>query len=139
MSLFIKYNTPFDDAGYLTKALKNLGYPPEKGGDLRGHAESRTLVDLRFRPAPNSFQVGFRKEGKRYVCVADWFGVRGIQQQKFMETLTLEYARVAVGRLKTGPAASSFRHVEAGGAWKSRTRSSANPTAHADGAIVKLI
>jgi hypothetical protein len=139
MSLFTKCNSSIDDAGCLVKALKNLGYPPEKGGNLRGHAESCTLVDFRFTPAPDSFQVGFRKEGRRYVCIADWFGVRGIQQQKFMETLTQEYARVVVGRLETGPVAPSVRHAAAGGAAKSRARSSAIPTGHANGATVSMI
>ena len=99
MSCFVEINTEFVDKNSLVKALKSLGFRPEKASAVRGFAESHTPVEFRFRPVPDSYQVGFRKQGERYVCVADWFGVRGIQLQRFLETLTQEYCRVDVGRL----------------------------------------
>ena len=94
MSHFDGFNTKFIDKDCLVKALKNLGYRPEEGGEIHGYGRSHTQVELRFRPTRDSYDIGFRKHGGRYVCVADWFGVRGIQLRKFLESLTREYLRV---------------------------------------------
>ena len=102
MSYFVEVDTEFDNKDCLIKALKSLGFRPEEAVAVRGFAESHALVDFRFRPLPDSYQVGFRKQDGRYICVADWFGVRGIQLRKFMETLTQEYCRVDVGRQPAG-------------------------------------
>ena len=39
-----------------------------------------------------SYDLGFRKYGSPYEIVADWFGVRGINQKEFTQRLTQRYA-----------------------------------------------
>ncbi len=98
MSHFVEVNTKFDDKHCLIKALRSLGFRPQRARAVHGYAESRAPADFSFRPVPDSYHIGFRKQGGCYVCVADWFGVRGIQLGKFLETLAHEYDRVEVGR-----------------------------------------
>jgi hypothetical protein len=82
---------------YLIKALRNLGHNPEEGSVyVKGYGGSRTPVDIRIRSKASGYDVGFRKEGSHYVCVADWYGVRGIQQETFLQQLTQQYASIAV-------------------------------------------
>lgn len=95
MSHFVKLKTKFTKKGYLTKAIENLGFVPEEGGNVRGYQGNQTQADLRFRPTPNSYDIGFQKQGGSYVCIADWFGVRGVQPSKLLQELAQEYAVVA--------------------------------------------
>jgi hypothetical protein len=96
MSHFSTIRTQITHGPYLVKALRNLGYRPEEGNlSVRGYGGSRTPVDVRIASKASGYDVGFRKQGKHYVCVADWFGVRGIQQQIFLQQLTQQYACVA--------------------------------------------
>ncbi len=45
-------------------------------------------IKLRF-----SYDIGLKKTDKnQYQVIADWFGVKGITQKKFMEQLTQRYA-----------------------------------------------
>jgi hypothetical protein len=97
MSHFTTLQTQISHGPYLITALQNLGYRPEEGRVyVKGYGGSRTPVDIRIPSKAFGYDVGFRKEGSHYVCVADWFGVRGIQQETFLQTLTQQYASIAV-------------------------------------------
>ncbi len=115
MSHFSQIKTKISDKRYLVAALRALGFQPEEGQvHVRGYGGSRSKVEVRIRSSTHGYDVGFRKEGKHYVCVADWFGVTGIERQPFLQTLTQRYASIAV---KDQLAAQGFsvaeeKHVE---------------------------
>lgn len=97
MSHFSTIKTKLSDKNYLLQALRELGCRPEEGPvPVRGYGGSRSMVDIRIASKASGYDVGFRKEGPHYVCVADWFGVRGIEQQPFLQKLTQRYASIAV-------------------------------------------
>jgi hypothetical protein len=98
MSHFSKIQTKLTDERYLLQALRDLGYNPVSGKlSVRGYEGSRTSVDIRVPSKTPGYDIGFRKEGEHFVCVADWFGVgRGIQKNEFLENLTQRYATLIV-------------------------------------------
>lgn len=97
MSHFTKLNTQITNQAYLVKALQHLGYSPEEGQlHVRGFGGNRTEVDVRIPSKASHYDVGFHREGTHSVCVADWYGVRGIRQQEFLQSLTQQYASIAV-------------------------------------------
>jgi Protein of unknown function (DUF1257) len=80
----------------LLKALKALGRRFEQGHlHVSGYGGRRTPVDITVQSEESGNDIGFRKEGEDYVCVADWSGVRGIDQQAFLQNLTQQYAAIA--------------------------------------------
>jgi hypothetical protein len=48
-------------------------------------------VDIKI-PLSFSNDIGFRKNGERYEIVADWFGVIGVNKEKFINNLHRRYA-----------------------------------------------
>ena len=97
MSHFSHIKTHLLHKTYLLHALRQLGHIPEEGRlRVRGFAGRRTSVDIRVTPRNSDYDIGFRKEGNHYVCVADWFGLHGLNQDTFLKKLTQQYAAFAV-------------------------------------------
>lgn len=97
MSHFSKIQTKLTDERYLLQALRDLGYNPVSGKlSVRGYEGSRTQVDIRIPLKTSGYDIGFRKQGEHFVCVADWFGVRNVNQNEFLENLTQRYAGLIV-------------------------------------------
>lgn len=98
MSHFTEIQTKLTDERYLLQALRDLGYDPVSGKhSVRGYEGSRTSVDICVSSKTPGYDIGFRREGECFVCVADWFGVgRGIQKNEFLENLTQRYASLIV-------------------------------------------
>ncbi len=114
MSHFSQIKTKISDKRYLMQVLRELGFEPEEGQDIRGYGGSRSNVEIRIRSRACGYNVGFRKRGKQYVCVADWFGVTGIEREPFLKTLTQRYASIAVKDQLAGQGFSvaEEKHVE---------------------------
>lgn len=92
MSHFSRINTKMDDKKYVLMALKDLGFTYEEGEqEVRGFAGQKTQVEIRV-PLKLSYDLGLRKKGGTYEIVADWFGVRGINQEEFTQKLSQRYA-----------------------------------------------
>jgi hypothetical protein len=76
---------------YLMQALKDLGYACEEGDvTIRGFGRQSQQVDIRVKT--RGYDIGFRKVGKSYEIVADWWGVRGVNRKKFLQQVTQRYA-----------------------------------------------
>jgi Protein of unknown function (DUF1257) len=83
------------DRNYLLKALNDLGYSTRGRGLVRGFLGALTHAEIRIKPSPDSYEIGFRKGGESYVCIADWYGVHELKQEKFLRKLNQQYAVVA--------------------------------------------
>jgi hypothetical protein len=80
------------DKEYVKKALKDLGFDYQEGEQqVMGFGGQKMAVDIRV-PLKLSYDVGLRKKGNAYEIVADWFGVRGINQKDFTQRLMQRYA-----------------------------------------------
>lgn len=81
------------DKRALLDALEDLGYAPEEGPvKIRGFEGIQTTADIRIKTDNPDYDIGFRKVGDVYECIADWFGLRQIDQQKWIDRLTQRYA-----------------------------------------------
>ena len=92
MSHFSRIQTQFKETKYLLQALKDLGFSYEEGEQqVIGFGGQKTPVEIRV-PLKLSYDLGFRRSGGNYEIVADWFGVRGINQKDFTQKLMQRYA-----------------------------------------------
>ena len=93
MSHFTRIRTQMVEKKYLTQALKDLGYTYEEGDvQIRGFAHGQTTAEIKVPTESRGYDIGFRKAGDAYEIVADWWGVKGINQQQFQQQLTQRYA-----------------------------------------------
>jgi hypothetical protein len=92
MSHFSRINTKMDEKKFVLMALQDLGFSFEEGEQqVRGFSGQAMQVDIRV-PLKLSYDIGLRKNGKSYEIIADWFGVRGINQKDFSQKLMQRYA-----------------------------------------------
>ncbi|MBI3946290.1 MAG: DUF1257 domain-containing protein [Armatimonadetes bacterium] len=93
MSHFTRIKTQMVEKEPLMRALRDLGYAPEEGAvTVRGWGGRRAGVEIRVPTGRLGYDIGFRKVGGAYECVADWWGVRGIRQDRFLQQVTQRYA-----------------------------------------------
>lgn len=93
MSHFSRIKTQMKDKDLVLKTLSDLGFSYEdaEGLTVRGFLGEGMPVDIKI-PLKGSYDVGLRKRETGYELVADWFGVRGLNQQDFTEKLNQRYA-----------------------------------------------
>ncbi len=95
MSHFSRIRTQMVEKEFLLKALKDAGYAYEEGEDLqaKGYAGKKAAVEIRLKSKSFlNYDIGFKKNGNAYECVADWYGVKGINHQEFIRKLQQRYA-----------------------------------------------
>jgi hypothetical protein len=81
-----------DEKKFVLMALQDLGFSFEEGEQqVRGFSGQAMQVDIRV-PLKLSYDIGLRKNGKSYEIIADWFGVRGVNQKDFSQKLMQRYA-----------------------------------------------
>ena len=91
MSHFTRIRTQMIEKEYLIQALQDLEYKYEVGdAQIRGFGRQRQEVSIRVKTP--GYDVGFRKAGKVYELVADWWGVRGTNRTEFLQRITQRYA-----------------------------------------------
>ena len=92
MSHFSRIQTKIMDKDFVLKALKDLGFSFEEGEQqVMGFGGQKSQVDIRI-PLKMSYDIGLRKKENSYEIVADWFGVRGVNQKEFTQRLMQRYA-----------------------------------------------
>ena len=92
MSHFSRIATQMKEKDAVLKAIADLGFTYEEGDQqVIGFGGQKTPVDIRIK-IPHSYDVGLRRKGDSYELVADWFGVRGINQKDLTQRLTQRYA-----------------------------------------------
>ncbi len=97
MSHFTTMKTQLVNRKYLVAALKDLGFQPQVGQVLvRGYEGQETEVEVKVPTGNPEYDLGFRKAGKTYELVADWYGIVDIRAKTFMAQLLQRYAYHAV-------------------------------------------
>ncbi len=97
MSHFTKIKTRLINKELLIKALQDLGYNVNDGKvQIRGYEGQKTDVDIMIPTGNTGYDIGFRKEGDSYSLVADWWGIRDITSEDFLNRVQQKYAYNAV-------------------------------------------
>lgn len=92
MSHISRIKTKITDLEFAKMAIKDMGFAYEEVEQkIKGFGGQETPVDIRIK-LPLSYDIGLHKKGEFYEIVADWFGVRGINQKSFTEKLMQRYA-----------------------------------------------
>ena len=93
MSHFTRIKTKMIEKAYLIKALKDLGHDCQVGNlEIRGYGGNRTRVEIKIPTKDQGYDIGFLKSGKSYEIIADWWGIKDINQIQFQQQVTQRYA-----------------------------------------------
>ncbi|QUS61727.1 DUF1257 domain-containing protein [Synechocystis sp. PCC 7339] len=93
MSHFTTLKTKIVEKTYLKQALDDLGHSYQEGNlQIDGYQGNKTTAEIKVLTQNASYDIGFRKNGEGYEMVADWWGIREINQQTFVESLNQRYA-----------------------------------------------
>lgn len=93
MSHFTTLKTRIVSKEHLVQALQDLEIQYEQGDlEIRGYDGIRCPVEIRIPTSNPDYQLGFRKQGDTYELVADWHGIRDINQTEFLGRITQRYA-----------------------------------------------
>lgn len=96
MSHFTTLRTKLRDGDLIEQVLKELGYKfTRRGEKIRGYNGRSTTAEFRIPTASASYDVGLIKGKDGYEIVADWYGVKGFDQQKFVRDVTRTYSLIA--------------------------------------------
>jgi hypothetical protein len=92
VSHITRIKTQIVEKEQLLRALDDLGYRYEEGDlVLNSVGGEKTRVEIKVLMRM-SFDIGFRKTPQGYEIVADWWGVRGVNQKEFTTRLLQRYA-----------------------------------------------
>lgn len=92
MSHFTRLKTQMIEKDFVLKALEDLGYQYHIGKHtVRGFGGQASDVDIKI-PLRLSYDIGLHWNGSSYDVVADWYGVRGVKRQEFVDRLAQRYA-----------------------------------------------
>lgn len=93
MSHFTHIKTRMVEKAHLLTALKDLGYAPVEGlVEIRGYLGERTRAEIKIATDNPEYDIGFRKAGDAFECVADWYGLKKFDRQGFLDRLMQRYA-----------------------------------------------
>jgi hypothetical protein len=78
---------------FLLQALEDAGYSYEVGEHLniRGYS-AKADAEIKVNTPLFSYDIGFRKHGDTYECIADWEGIHGISHREFLNKISQRYA-----------------------------------------------
>lgn len=92
MSHFTRIKTQIVEKKYLIQSLQDLNYAYEEGNvEIRGYGGNRTAVEVKIPTNNRGYDIGFRKNGSGYEVIADWYGIRDINQKQFVQQVTQRY------------------------------------------------
>ncbi len=94
MSHFTTVSVDIENGDLLAETLTELGYTYDREGMVRGYAGLTTKADFVIRQE-NGYDLGFQKQEKGYVLVADFWGAR-IDEKRFLAEVTRRYAYKAL-------------------------------------------
>ena len=97
MSHFTKIKTKLVIKEHLIQALKDLGHRPQEGQvSIRGWHGQKTSVEVMIPTKNKGYDIGFQKSDGVYELVADWYGIKDIKSEAFINTVQQRYSYHAV-------------------------------------------
>ena len=93
MSHFTSIKTKIVEKQYLKQALSELGHIYQEGNvQIRGYQGIQTSVAIKIPTKNTGYDIGFRKIDNAYEIVADWWGIKDINQNRFLQQVSQRYA-----------------------------------------------
>ena len=93
MSHFTTIKTKIVEKQYLKQALSELGHSYQEGNvNIRGYQGIQTPVAIKIPTKNTGYDIGFRQSNNAYEIVADWWGIKDIKQQEFLQQVSQRYA-----------------------------------------------
>ena len=93
MSHFTSIKTKIVEKQYLKQALSELGHTYQEGNvQIRGYQGIQTSVAIKIPTNNSGYDIGFRKSDNAYEMVADWWGIKDINQNRFLQQVSQRYA-----------------------------------------------
>lgn len=93
MSHFTRLKTQMVEREFIVKGLDDMGYASEVGDlKIRGFAGNRARVEIKVPTSNHGYDIGFVKKNGAYEMIADWWGIKDINQQRFIRQLSQRYA-----------------------------------------------
>ena len=93
MSHFTTIKTKIVEKEYLKQALSELGHNYQEGNvQIRGYQGIQTPVAIKILTKNTSYDIGFRQSNNAYEIVADWWGIKDIKQDWFLQQVSQRYA-----------------------------------------------
>ena len=93
MSHFTSIKTQIVEKEYLKRSLDDLGHAYSEGNvQIRGYQGIQSNVEIKVPTNNSGYDIGFRKVSNAYEVVADWWGIRDINQQQFVQQVYQRYA-----------------------------------------------
>ena len=97
MSHFTTIKTQFVSKEHLKQALGDVEEEFGLGevqydAVVNGYSGGTTPAELVVSTRNQGYDIGFRKDGETYGLVADWYGIRDIQQEQLQSRLGQRYA-----------------------------------------------
>jgi Protein of unknown function (DUF1257) len=97
MSHFTRMKTRLVVKEHLVQALRDLGHEPRVGNVMvRGYRGQMTDTEVMIPTGNPGYDIGFRKAGETYEMVADWYGIRDIVPDAFLNSVQQRYAYRAI-------------------------------------------
>src|SRR5436190_23441444 len=105
MSHFTMIKTKVVERDHLITALRDLGYQFEVGDlEVRGVQGNKTNAEVRIETTQRGFDIGLRKAGEHYECIADWGGIRDVKRDTFLQEVQWRSAYHATRAILEGHA-----------------------------------
>ena len=92
MSHFTTIKTKITHKDYLKKALTDLGYSYQEGNVKIGGYSGNTAAEIKIAAGNSGYDIGFRLNNQVYDVVADWWGIRNINREQFLQSINQRYA-----------------------------------------------
>jgi hypothetical protein len=92
MSHFTTIKTKIVNKDYLKKALTDLGYSYQEGNVKISGYQGATAVEIKIPTQNVGYDIGFRQNNQVYEVVADWWGIRNINPEQFLQNINQRYA-----------------------------------------------
>jgi hypothetical protein len=78
---------------YLLKALTDLSLQYEEGNvEIGGWGGQRRRVEVKVPTRNRGYDIGFSKSGDAYEMIADWWGIKDVNQRQLTQQLSQRYA-----------------------------------------------
>ncbi len=93
MSHFTTVKTRIVSRVHLKKALDDMQIAYQEGQvSVRGYGGQTTSVEIKVPTKNHGYDLGFRKQSDTYELVADWYGIKDINQDTLLQQLNQRYA-----------------------------------------------